>query len=261
MKSDVIEQEIAELERKYKAELDRLDKKRWVLEHLPDPIDENWMPRIFISTVNGLAESVRLTFGDRSGSAFKFRDTEVSILMEQYPPLPMVMVKDHTRNWRVTDQDTWNDLNAGGDNVLSPGDEARARLLGTRPVPTDAFITPVAPFRMEAEESHGEQSLAIVWYTRLGKDTVARCAAFLDAYRDPAEWDTDRISYDKNGNPTRRRATRGKFIPNVAGTYEGINWWSPPDTFKTTIYWPWPSDDDRTWGNVIDCGPRNEARE
>lgn len=250
MSHTVVEKAKARAKKKFEKRLVDLNKTEWVLDRLPDPIDSEWMPNVFIVGIKQLPQFAALTWGGWSGTDKKFKDTEVSILMQQYPPLPMAMIKDNSRAFRPIDQAEWARLMAGEGHVLSIGDEARSRLLNVEPRRWESNVVPVAPFIMVSWFADYGLALFVEWYTEI-EGKIIHCKVYLNLY--PAAWEIDRNHF--------RNVTKSRFLPNIGGAYQEIKWWSVENTSRRTIYWPFPEEGSLSWGNVIDYGPRNEARE
>ena len=245
MKSSLIEQERTTAKNKYKRELAILARKEAILDMMPDPIDKQFMPRIYIVTTQGLGHEANLTWGNWGTNSVTFKDTEVSMLMLQYPPIPMMLVEHGSKSFRPTNQETWDRL--WTDNSIKHENNT----IETR--------HPVSPFTFHMRwAEHGAQT-TVEWFSKL-EDTVVKCKVHLSPHKDPSYMRPVFLK-DVRGYNTRAVAPKFEVNPYLNGSYQTISWWSPPPSERRTFYWWYPEEEDRIWGNIIDNEVRNEARE
>jgi hypothetical protein len=239
------------LKEKYREQKRNLDKEEELLGLLPSLIDERFMPKIHVLGPNlatRLGYVASLHFGDQDpwdDIEPYVTDTEVSILMEQYPPIPMAMRDSTFKRFVPTTQALWDSY--WQNNIVD------------NPNGTTTEFHPVAPFTFNMETAPHSTKTLVKWFSDLGPYTVV-CVAHLNPAKDPSYFRTG-FAY----NPTR--VVLMACIPQLGGTYTQISWATgqPISRHKThgsyTFYWGWPSADDMEWGNVIDFTPRNEVRE
>jgi hypothetical protein len=214
---------------------------------LRDPYEERFMPSILILNIKDLVYKARLTWGDwNRHDQVGFKDTEVSMIMEQYPPLPIIMVKMGWKRFTPTDQEHWEDLVAGGNNVF---EQENGQVYEH---------TPCLPFYFKSETADYGTQRKVVWFTRLEDDSIVECKVHL-SHSDPSYWTGD-VKRAVNGTIIKAKY---QFHPQIGGTYSTISWWTEGNTGgSVTVYWPWPDKfHHQTWGDVIDFTARNEARE
>lgn len=253
MTNRLVDERRKKLEERYREQKRNLDKEEELLGLLPSLIDERFMPKIHVLGPNlatRLGYVASLHFGDQDpwdDIEPYVTDTEVSILMEQYSPIPMVMREGTFKRFVPTTQALWDSY--WQDNIVY------------NPNGTTMEFHPVAPFTFNMETSPHSTKTLVKWFADLGPYTMV-CVAHLDPHKD-ASW----IHRTASGSGGNAKAIIRKAIPNLGGTYTQISWATgePISKYKTqgsyTFYWGWPSADDMEWGNVIDFTPRNEVRE
>lgn len=210
-----------------------------ILDMLPDPIDAKFMPAVIPFKTKH--HDGMLTFDD-------LLDTEVSILMSQYRPLPLVNEREWgSPSFFPVEQEDWDEY--WFDNTFTYGNGI------------DVYRNPVSPFTFHVKwhESIRQKELMVQWYSRLSDETLVTCRAKLNVNQDATEWITRNLT-DKNGRVYRTEIVDAD--PFLSGTYDKIKWATiAKRSFHYTYYWAWPSEYDREWGHVIDSTTRNKFRE
>lgn len=230
---DAILRKIDDEEQRHDKRLELLHRQIDLAEMLPTPVDERFEPDVDTDIYRQLGFYGALEFGIYD----PIKDTEVSILMCQYPPEPMYMVEG-TREFKHTTQEHWDDIWFANDIDLPNG--------------SIEYHIPISPFVVHA--SYIGQSLRVIWHTKVG-DVILRCIARLDQDEDASYWEDRR--------PKARKYHQYVFHHQFAGPIHTIQWWTENRTGgNVTVYWEWPDTEEyRKWGDVIDFMPRNEARE
>lgn len=213
--------------------MEQLHKQILLVRQLPTPVDDRFEPDVDTSIYKRLGFYGALEFGIHD----PIKDTEVSILMCQYPPEPMYMVEG-TRGFMPTTQEHWDFL--WFDNSIELPNGAYEKRI------------PISPFVVNVR--YTGQSLRIVWHTKVA-NVILRCVARLDQAADASYW-TD-------WKPKAWKYHDYRFTPEFSGPYVQIKWWTEhKDGGHITIYWEWPDTQEyRQWGDVIDFTRRNEMRE